>query len=363
MKVLPHTSLPKANGNVLHDWHAEVVAIRAFNRFLLDECKLLSTPPYHQSHYIRQRGEHERTKAEYQPFTVKEDVDIHMYCSEAPCGDASMELTMAAQEDATPWASAPPTISQASNSESSDTALELLALRGRSNFSYLGAVRLKPSRPDAPPTLSKSCSDKLAMKQCTSLLSSTTSLLISPRNAYFSSLVLPKSQHVETACTRAFSRQGRMSGITPEVERRWRESGSGYRFRPFDVRTTEREYEWSRRRVAEGVKAVPSNLSAVYTPHLQETLIGGTLQGRKQFDPRGASAVCRRSMWKHAAEVAGIVGLPVLIEALGKARYIEVKEDRMMAERRSIKDVVYSEALKGWVRNTGGVDFGLDEIT
>ena len=42
MKCLPHSKIPHANGNVLHDSHAEVLAIRAFNRFLVDECEELA---------------------------------------------------------------------------------------------------------------------------------------------------------------------------------------------------------------------------------------------------------------------------------------------------------------------------------
>ena len=154
MKCLPQNKLSGAGGNILHDWHAEVVAIRTFNRFLLDECFRISDPDSHShSVFLRQRSDHERTDQEPQSFAIRDNVEIHMYCSEAPCGDASMELTMEAQEDATPWTSAPLTVTSEALPGSAG------ALRGRSNFSLLGAVRCKPSRPDAPPTLSKSFTD------------------------------------------------------------------------------------------------------------------------------------------------------------------------------------------------------------
>ena len=38
MRCLPHSKLTLAKGNVLHDWHAEVLVIRAFNRWLVDAC-------------------------------------------------------------------------------------------------------------------------------------------------------------------------------------------------------------------------------------------------------------------------------------------------------------------------------------
>jgi tRNA-specific adenosine deaminase 1 len=284
-----------------------------------------------------------------------------MYCSEAPCGDASMELVMDAQEDATPWTSPPPTISavpsDTTNSPDSTTEAAISALRGRSNFSALGLVRLKPSRPDAPPTLSKSCTDKLALCQGTSLLSSVSSLLIHPSNAYITSLILPSSQYVPKSIERAFSSSGRLAGMS-ERARKWK---GGYVWKGFDVKTTEREFMWSRRSVLSGQKSVASNLSAVYTPGWTETLIGGVLQGRKQLDPRGASRVCRRRMWGVAVKVAAVAGGEVMVRVLEKERYKDVKTDEVLVERRKVKEDVTTGGLNGWVKNTGDEDFSLDD--
>ena len=353
MKCLPSNKLPLARGNILHDWHAEIVAIRAFNRYLLDECVLISTPPYTLSEIVRQRIPEELTQctSEQQPLTIREDITLHMYCSEAPCGDASMELTMALQEDATPWISAPPTLSSTADHEPS-------ALRGRSNFSLLGIVRAKPSRPDAPPTLSKSCTDKLVAKQATSLLSSTTSLLISPRNAYLETLVLPTSQYVPEACLRAFSPSGRLKTLTQAHIGGWK---GGYRFQAFSILPTDRDFTWSRRAVSTTEKAMSSNLSAVWTPRWQETLIGGVLQGRKQMDPRGASRICRRGTWLEAVRLAGLVSSASLVrETLGKRRYEEVKGSDVLEDRKQVKEDTRA-ALKGWIRNTGDDSWHLKE--
>lgn len=201
-----------AKGNVLHDWHAEILAMRSFNRFLADECADLAANVMGSiGQWVSWRQECEafgRDKLDIdgekemhapdQRFALQEDVSIHMYCSEAPCGDASMELTMAEQEDATPW-------TQSHSPASTDDAM-----MGRGRFDRLGVVRRKPARPDAPPTLSKSCSDKLALKQCTGLLSALTARLIWPGNVYLSTLVLPESQHVPEALERAFGADGRM---------------------------------------------------------------------------------------------------------------------------------------------------------
>jgi tRNA-specific adenosine deaminase 1 len=277
---------------------------------------------------------------------------------------------MASQEDATPWDVPPAEISPAisppitsgtppETSLGSPTVLSTPTLHGRGFFSELGLVRRKPSRPDAPRTLSKSCSDKIALNQCTSLLSSLSSLLISPSNAYISSIVLPESQYSSEACTRAFSSSGRMSVLKDKT---W---DGGYRFHDLKVNTTSREFKYSRRQVlADGEKVVPSNISASCTRNATstptvETLIGGVLQGRKQYDSRGASRVCKKKMWQLALEVAALVAVPVIERSLKAATYSELKACQQLEGRKKVKDEVREKCLKPWVRNVGGEDFGL----
>ncbi|RYP19004.1 hypothetical protein DL765_003587 [Monosporascus sp. GIB2] len=515
MKCLPSAKLPQAQGSVLHDWHAEVLAIRAFNRFVLEECRQLALGgPDTSSPFLRRRTPEEvrasaPTAGSYgdaeggcwhaQPFAWRDDVALHMYCSEAPCGDASMELTMAAQADAAPWdipsiPSSPfprPSSPFPSNSATPAEA-EPTALPGRAYFSLLGAVRRKPARGDAPPTLSKSCSDKLALRQCASLLSGLAALLVSPESAYVRNLVLPEAAYSAGGCRRAFSaatapdeeEKGNGDGdgddeggsgaevreakaragegrMRPLCGRKW---GGGYAFRPFEVRTTGLEFAFSRREVSRrSAKTAASNLAVAWTAAptslpipisplptsptstpppsaptlltspppastlhshpqagprptltsnplstgypsttnsptspirapmgLEEATLGGTLQGRKQFDARGASFATRRRMWGLAAEVAdllavanntgvagraeagegvaGMVGEGAEEEAgvveiqrtlVGARTYGELKECDLLAARRRVKDEVKAEALKGWVRNLGDEGFGL----
>jgi tRNA-specific adenosine deaminase 1 len=147
----------------------------------------------------------------------------------------------------------------------------------------------------------------------------------------------------------------------------------GYRFKGLLVRGTRREFEFSRRRRENGgveageggqeVQLVPSNLAAAWTPYGDESLIGGVLQGRKQFDPRGASMICRKRMWELAAEVAAIVDVPDITRALRAGLYELVKASGLLEERRRVKAEVKEKALKGWVRNEGDDEFGLDVVS
>ncbi|ROW10185.1 hypothetical protein VMCG_01870 [Cytospora schulzeri] len=347
MKCLPTSKLSSANGIILHDWHAEVLAMRALNHFVLQECRALAEGK--DSAYIRRKTDDEPGT---QPFAWREDVTLHMYCSEAPCGDASMELTMSAQDDASPWeAPLPPHLMDKVDGDSPE-----LALLGRACFSQIGVVRRKPSRADAPSTLSKSCSDKIALKQCTSLLNSLTSMLVSPRGVYLSSVVLPESQFSATACERCFSSQGRMAPAG-DFQDGWED---GYAFRPFEVRTTGPEFKYSRRgpEHQETAKYVASNLATAWSCNgLAENVIGGVLQGRKQSDPRGGSVVSRGKMWALTTEIARLAGVGELANLHGT--YEEMKEGRLMAGRRKVKEEVRGSALKGWVRNTGDEAFGI----
>ncbi|KAI4721196.1 adenosine-deaminase domain-containing protein [Aureobasidium sp. EXF-10727] len=333
MKCLPRDKIQGLDGNVVHDSHAEILALRAFNRFLLDQSALLCADPCADSLLIS-------TSAQ-KPFTIDPRFTIHMYCSEAPCGDASMELTMAQQHDQSPW-----------NSTSEVDSDELF---GRGYFGTLGVVRRKPARPDAPPTLSKSCSDKLALKQYTSILSAVSSLLIHPENAYIHTLVMPQTQLVPEACERAFGRNGRLSALQHT-------SSGPFAFRPFTVRPTTREFAFSRRIAdASTTSIVPSNISSLTCGTKQETLINGTLQGRKQGDPRGASAVSRRSMWALALKVAVSLAQPALIAALSAKSYAEFKANETLAERENAKQTAKDLSLQGWKRNLGDDEWSLAE--
>ena len=213
------------------------------------------------------------------------------------------------------------------------------------------------ARRDCPTTLSKSCSDKLALKQCTSLLSSLASTLISPSNAYIDLLVLPSPVYNKVACDRAFGTSGRLKPLADKI---WR---GGHRFSPFQVMTTQREFYSSRRSLSSpSHKSKASNISAVYTPRLQESLINGVLQGRKQFDPRGGSALCNARLWSLYSQAANAMDLPSLQEILRLKSYQQIKLSEQLRSRLEVKEEVINKALQGWLPNDGDhFDLVLDQ--
>ncbi|KAF8428657.1 hypothetical protein EV426DRAFT_280214 [Tirmania nivea] len=309
VKCLPTSKIPLAQGLVLHDSHAEILAIRAFNHFLLHEAHLTLHPPssqatYH-SPYLSLRPHTSLTPTAPQPFTLNPTLRTHLYTTEAPCGDCSMELTISSQADPIPWVSP----------ESSPPK----TIRGRGYFSHLGHVRTKPSRPDAPPTGAKSCSDKLSSKMYTSLLCTPTSYLVTPAlpGAYLDTMTVPGSEFSEVGCERAFSPRGRLEPLNsttnaPDMQ-------GGYSFRPFNVQTTSSTFlpfVFSRRAEPDAPAPTPSNISTIYIPHstqsIHEILISAVLQGRKAFSPistpalalLGASCVSKMRLWGDTVVIA-----------------------------------------------------------
>ena len=190
--------------------------------------------------------------------------------------------------------------------------------------------------------MSKSCSDKLALKQCTSLLDRNTCRFVNPHNAYIHSLVIPLSEYREGACQRAFGPEGRMK---PMIGKEW---PGGYRYQPFTTQACHSEFVFSRRSVQSNCQRPKgSNISAVWNRDLRETLVNGVLQGRKQTDTRAASSISQRSMSLLVSQT---------IEKLqnGKRENEILQADVFTAalhDREYVKDVVRSTALKGWVRN------------
>ncbi|KAJ5130902.1 uncharacterized protein N7515_006941 [Penicillium bovifimosum] len=379
--------------------------------------------PFIQRRSIQKYEKGSTSPSNWPPFELRPDIKIYMYCTCAPCGDASMELCMAAQEDATPWEvlrqEGPP-------SEDGEVSTTETLLDGRAHFSLLGVVRRKPARMDAESTRSKSCSDKLALRQVSSLLSCETSRLVAPaENVYLAGLILPEEEISRVGCDRSFGENGRMKDLKG---RAWPVDTDAkktpvYQFRPFEVLSVPSEevgalWRFAKPKpvpcpavssaqgdalasVANAKKSRPGNVSAVWTvapsyqgpleilvdtgskalPNLcrsktglYETIINGVKQGNRASSPgaRGASALSRAKLWALFRDVVSASvphidqsdSLPVT--SLSNAiTYQEFKrpsssEDPLQIRMQAIGDA--KVVLKGWVPNAGDEDWGLDVL-
>lgn len=226
VKALPWSVVQKYGDSVIHDMHAEILALRAFNRYLLET---------HASGFRK----------------------IHLVVSHAPCGDASMSL-IGPQWEGT-------AVEYAANS----------VVRGRSAPGMVGCVRTKPGRADSVKTLSKSCSDKLALKQINGLLCGV-SRQVFEKNMYLTDLWAPK---------------------LPDFERAFERWDPQHRFEIHDLRMNSSL-------PLEG--DVPCNTSIVWIPSTLEVVCKGIRQGAKMGTPKAQSAFSTRSLM----ELAGVDCVP-----------------------------------------------------
>lgn len=177
LKCLPYTLLPP-NGDVLHDQHAEVLARRGARLWLLNRLHSeVNTGEEGGPKLFEKVEDGERRK-------LSQEVQVHLYVSTLPCGDASnklLEFQRAAQDQVAGKEGAL-TLAELLELHTTDSGLcrnaatgatggEGSVVRGRASSSHLssssnsvtGSLRTKPGRPDSPPSIAMSCSDKIAL--------------------------------------------------------------------------------------------------------------------------------------------------------------------------------------------------------
>ena len=351
---------------VLHDSHAEVLALRALNRFLINEviAVLQDRDGQHASPFVCLRDSisspSPNVLCSHHPFELRRNISIWMFSTEAPCGDASMEVLMSGKEgDVEPWAK--------------EGGVGKDGLEGRGYFSALGIVRRKPARRDAEATMSKSCTDKLTLKQVMSILCFPASLIIaSTANTYLSGLIVPSTRYSEEGFVRAFGPNGRLSSLQT-----WQLPAST-QYRPFQIFVLPSDFEqfpFSRTDTAQGsIKA--GNVSAVFVRRTlgssmdtNETILGGVKQGHRPFesDPKKPSVACRLKLWEAVRSIIDSLqekeSIPVEIkQELSRAgaatTYAQLKASDLHADRRAAKGIV-TRSLGKWPKNSGDENWGL----
>lgn len=343
-KCLPSNIIPQCQGAVLHDCHAEVLALRGFNRWLLQEIRHQLTDSHYRSQYVERQATPDSTLHD-RPFRLRPDLSLHFFTTEAPCGDASMELLMASKspDEAAPW--------DTNGLEEDDRDAVLL---GRGHFSILGAVRRKPARADAQPSLSKSCSDKLAAKQVTSLLAFPADMLVErTSNTFLSTVIMPAEQYSEPGYDRAFGPSGRMRDLAAE--------GAVF-FKTDTLSPQSFKYEFAKA-TDQTTPIKASNISTLWirsnsgsTDPTLEILLNGVKQGYKQFDVaiRKQSVVCRNQMCRLGGQIHESLGRETV--PVSDKLYRELKNNVLRTPQRQRKSAV-RRALGRWTPNEGDDDW------
>ncbi|KAI7856344.1 adenosine deaminase/editase [Circinella umbellata] len=183
LKCLPYSKLCK-QGQLVHDSHAEVIAKRGFQRYILDQIEK-SLKGNDGPFCVTSKTDNDNVSPH---VTLKSGYSFHMYISQSPCGDASMTgiaesqtaESLAAFQAGSKRKSNTFDLTPLTNNIYANKKRKIISnnsiqqqqkqqdecnesfKRGRYGFDNLGILRTKPGRLDSEPTLCMSCSDKLA---------------------------------------------------------------------------------------------------------------------------------------------------------------------------------------------------------
>ncbi|RPA75724.1 hypothetical protein BJ508DRAFT_417990 [Ascobolus immersus RN42] len=339
-RALPANLLPQAQGVVLHDCHAEILAVRGWNRFLLGECRRLVETG---SSRILEHVSDEANRGLGRKVRIKENIELWLFTSAAPCGDASMDLQVRlSTTGGEAWTSQP------------DTAPGE-PLRGHAHYSHLGYVRLKPGRSDSLPSNSRCCSDKLCVRQLLGSLLAVTEVVIgkgTDGQGYLRGIVTPNSEYIDEGWQRAF--YARVDDMAKDATIEDKENDGGYNFRPVSFEVCDELPAPLVRPSPEGNtggQIKPAPVSAVFIPNcypaaITETLVNGVKQGHKRFGGTGASCLSKLSIWGEALDIARLLddeeGHKQLQEGGYDSKSLPRLEGRIQA-----KDIM-KKSLKNW---------------
>lgn len=166
-----------ANGNILNDSHAEIIARRAFIRFLLNQIYITRVKNTESIFHFNEDTKH---------FALKDEIKFHMFTTSSPCGDASIFATSDIIEDE-PDAKRIKLSNEGTCQPDGFTGAKLMFDEDVEDpmDQIEGKIRIKPGKGDR--TMSLSCSDKIARWNMVGVQGCMLTSLIDP--IYLSSVI------------------------------------------------------------------------------------------------------------------------------------------------------------------------------
>ncbi|OZJ05068.1 hypothetical protein BZG36_02106 [Bifiguratus adelaidae] len=360
VKCLPLTRI-SVHGDDVRDSHAEVIARRGFISYLAKQAK--AALQNEESIFCKVEGGEGRHRLKV------ENITFHMYISQAPCGDASMTSLAESgdyKEDDTSSTRARkvPSIivdntfrrkkrkldgDQVAEESPASPKDELyiqekdsLLRRGRESFAELGILRTKPGRADSDPSLSMSCSDKLARWNVLGLQSALLASIIEP--IFLSSIVIG-DWHDEESMKRA------LYGRLEETE--------AFHAHTPDIYATKMQCPVSQtclQQLYPSVQLMPSNnaISCVRGCEKAEVLVNGRKQGSAKTlkgpsPPKTRSRICSLSLFQQCRDLyyQYARATSTAIEESSLGTYYDFK--MLAREYQGVKQALLSERFSDWV--------------
>ncbi|KAK4683647.1 tRNA-specific adenosine deaminase 1, partial [Tremellales sp. Uapishka_1] len=360
VKVLPANKLPPL-GDTLHDCHSEILARRGFVRWLLEEAGRIVRGESHRNVLVASKGK----------FRLIAGVQVCLYVSVLPCGDASMLHTAAHQPASMAL------LKSTSSSISPTSMTHMGTVRGRNGYEQYGAIRTKPGRADSSPAISLSCSDKLASYSVTGLQGALLSELYDPiyidhvvvggvEMAAPAGIVLPEGvcwwDKIKQELERAL--YGRLEGIRDRPS-------SPYRLNRPEIHLTTIEFPDSKPAIARtsAHEPVPSvnallHITSSYPP-TSEVIFNGCKQGGVWKSPgtklivdRARSKVCKYELMKEYLVLRDLLDMPSLSLTTTyhdlKHPTLSAYQDAKAILRGSVIGSIRSDDVFGDFQNTSG---------
>ncbi|KAG0335550.1 hypothetical protein BG000_007442, partial [Podila horticola] len=319
-----------------HDdlWDLECISIG----WCLEELEACISEPQRAGNKFRYIGYISDTPGQPLFELVQPNAEFHLYISQAPCGDATtgslalvqseesknaffkgksqisegtggnadqgMELgAKRPQESASDCAADElGSVKRAKLEEYQDESADAVSKnalgfrRGRINYDAVGVLRTKPGRVDSEPTMSMSCSDKIARWNILGLTSALVAPFLAP--IYLSSVITKELFDTEALERALFQR---MKAGCEDIG-----SQGSYKLHHVRVHSTEIVFEHSKDEVAQSLKEGNSTAVASASTNstgTSEVLINGCKAGasaKKQIPPKSRSRLSKIEMLQSA---------------------------------------------------------------